>query len=493
MPLKRYLRFFYAEAMFNKKKFLVFLLSLLLLSSCSSLDNFIKNDDMAANPGLSWKPPADLLVQSVKSIPQPTPAEIPDTSKKWGVPELIDIALKNNPLTSATWLSIKVAQAELGSKKGLYYPRLDVNADYTNSRKKNGGYDSNALTQKTFGPELTMKWLVFDFGARESQMEQSKFSLYAAGFNHNAQIQRVVLQVIETYLQYIYLTAIKKADEASLIDAQKNLDAANERHKAGVATISDVLQSKTSLSQTMLNLQDIEGQILTIKGALATALGIPANTPYEVEDITPPPSMEIINNSIDVFIKNAMENRPELKAQQAVYARSRANIKNYESKNYPAVSFNSSVGRRYYDSFSRSGEEYSAAITIDVPVFDGFSRLYDIVKAKEEEKIEKERLKGVEQQIIFEVWSGYNDLNTAAQKIKTTNDLLLSSEQSYQVALGRYQEGVGSILELLAAQKNLERARASVVQAKTQWFTSLSRMSYASGILWEPGKDIFKD
>ncbi len=491
MPRKKYLRFFYAEARFNKKNFLVFLSSLLLLSSCS-MDNFIKIDDMAANPSVSWKQPADLSLTNSKIILKDTNTpEIPDASKKWGASELIDIALKNNPETSLAWHNIRASQAQLGSEKGWYYPQIDITTDYSHSRKKTG--DSGAITEKSFGPEISLKWLLFDFGERQSQIEQAKYSVFAAGFNHNAMIQKVVLQVVETYLQYIHLIAVEKANLASLADAQKNLEAANERHKEGVATISDVLQAKTSFSQTMLVLQDTRGKILTIKGALATAIGIPANTQYEVEDITPPPSMEIINNSIDVFIKSAMEKRPEIKAQQSLYEKSRANLRNYEAKKYPSVYFDSSLGKRYDEGLSRSNEEYSAIIRVDIPVFKGFSRLYDIKKAKEEEKLETDRLKRLEQQIILEVWSGYNDLNTASQKIHTTHDLLMSAEKSYEVAHGRYQEGVGDILELLAAQKSLESARALVVEAKTQWYISLSRMSFAAGMLWEPGKDIFKD
>jgi outer membrane protein TolC len=447
---------------------------------------------MAANPSVSWKQPADLSLTNSKIILKDTNTpEIPDASKKWGASELIDIALKNNPETSLAWHNIRASQAQLGSEKGWYYPQIDITTDYSHSRKKTG--DSGAITEKSFGPEISLKWLLFDFGERQSQIEQAKYSVFAAGFNHNAMIQKVVLQVVETYLQYIHLIAVEKANLASLADAQKNLEAANERHKEGVATISDVLQAKTSFSQTMLVLQDTRGKILTIKGALATAIGIPANTQYEVEDITPPPSMEIINNSIDVFIKSAMEKRPEIKAQQSLYEKSRANLRNYEAKKYPSVYFDSSLGKRYDEGLSRSNEEYSAIIRVDIPVFKGFSRLYDIKKAKEEEKLETDRLKRLEQQIILEVWSGYNDLNTASQKIHTTHDLLMSAEKSYEVAHGRYQEGVGDILELLAAQKSLESARALVVEAKTQWYISLSRMSFAAGMLWEPGKDIFKD
>ncbi|MBL8978844.1 MAG: TolC family protein, partial [Gemmatimonadetes bacterium] len=51
----------------------------------------------------------------------------------------------------------------------------------------------------------------------------------------------------------------------------------------GVATIADVLQSRNALAQARLDLQSIEGNLFTTRGALAAATGYPATLEYDID------------------------------------------------------------------------------------------------------------------------------------------------------------------------------------------------------------------
>ena len=53
----------------------------------------------------------------------------------------------------------------------------------------------------------------------------------------------------------------------------------------GLATIADVLQARTALSQEQLNLETIQGNLQAARGSLASALGLPANLPFELEPL----------------------------------------------------------------------------------------------------------------------------------------------------------------------------------------------------------------
>jgi outer membrane protein TolC len=54
---------------------------------------------------------------------------------------------------------------------------------------------------------------------------------------------------------------------------------------------------------------------------------------------------------------------------------------------------------------------------------------------------------------------------------------------SEEAAAGRYKEGVGSILDLLSAQRALAAARAEQINARLGWFTALARLAHDTGIL----------
>jgi outer membrane protein TolC len=112
-----------------------------------------------------------------------------------------------------------------------------------------------------------------------------------------------------------------------------------------------------------------------------------------------------------------------------------------------------------------------------------------VIKAQEEAQVQKEVFNTLEQRIIFQVWSSYFNLKTAAQRVKTSQNLLGSALQSYDVALGRYKEGVGGFLDLLAAQSTLENARAQRVEAMADWYISLANLARDTGTLWRQEPD----
>jgi outer membrane protein TolC len=66
--------------------------------------------------------------------------------------------------------------------------------------------------------------------------------------------------------------------------------------------------------------------------------------------------------------------------------------------------------------------------------------------------------------------------------VKTSRDLLASAEQSERVALGRYQEGVGTIIDLLTAQAALADARAEEILARSAWFFALAQLAHDTGV-----------
>jgi len=61
--------------------------------------------------------------------------------------------------------------------------------------------------------------------------------------------------------------------------------------------------------------------------------------------------------------------------------------------------------------------------------------------------------------------------------------LLASAEQSATVALGRYREGVGTVVDVLLARSALATARAEAIQARWEWRTGLAQLAHDAGAL----------
>ncbi len=434
-------------------------------------------------PEVPWTPPAK-AVAAVQPRPEAPaiPQDLLDRASSLTLLDVVDVALRNSPQTAMAWSEARSAAAAYGSQKGTYYPQVNIGAGVTRAE---GSIANGAISyyQRSYAPTADLSWLLYDFGGREAALAEKRQALLSADWLHNASIQSVILQVQQAFFQYVSAKALLSAQEATVKEAETNLASAQELHRAGVATIADVLQAKTQLSQAKLAADGLTGTIQTTRGALATAMGIPPTVPYDVA--MPPTDLPIQETSeaVDRFLEQAQAKRPDLAAARAQVAKARAHVKTIKAEGYPSLSATANLGRTYYDASTMYGNTYQMGIQLKFPLFTGFSHSYDVVQAKADLQTAEAQLKSQEQAVDLQVWSSYYSLKTAEQQVKTSEDLLQSATQSHDVALGRYRAGVGTILDLLTAQAALEDARGQRIQALANWFTALAQLSYSTGTL----------
>ena len=149
----------------------------------------------------------------------------------------------------------------------------------------------------------------------------------------------------------------------------------------------------------------------------------------------------------------------------------------------PEITLQGSASRRYFEGFDQHRDSWLAGVFLNVPLFTGFSHAYDVRQAEALASAAESRLATLRSSLELDVWQGYYDLQTATQRLETARDFLDAAQQSHDVATGRYESGVGSILDLLAAQTALQEARAQDVGARTDWYLAVATLAHATGRL----------
>ena len=420
----------------------------------------------AENPSTPWTP---TVTQKVEA---PAHAAAPEISGPITLDRVIDIALENNPQTREAWLRARSAEAALGSERSAYLPDVDLNTTLAHTNTSHG----------SFGPSLALTYLLFDFGGREARVEQARQTLIAADFLHNQIIQDVVLRVQQAYYQYLAAKALLDAQQATLQQRRTTLDAAEARHNAGVATIADVLQARTAVSQAQLTYDTIEGNLRAIEGALATAMGISPTTKVDTGVLPSDVPADELSGAIDELIAQAQTMRPELAAARAVAERAEARIREVRSEGLPSITASASTGVTWFSDGDHT-TPHAASIGLRFPLFTGSRNTYDVRRAQIEAELAREEVRDLSQQVSLDVWTSYYALRTARQRLATSRDLLASAEQSADVARARYREGVGTIVDVLTAEAALQDARAQEVQARSDWFLAVAQLAHDTGRL----------
>lgn len=441
----------------------------------------VRNDaGIAPSAAEAWQPPADAVPPITPRAETPLPpgitADTPIT-----LAQIVDIALTNNPSTRAAWLNARAAQAALGSAESLYFPEIDLSAALTRTQNASQG-SRTVFRQTTLAPSLSLSYLLFDFGGREAAVAQARQTLIAADYLHNQSIQDVVLRTEEAYYSYLQSKALLAAQIATLKERQTELDAANARHDTGVATIADVLQAKTAFSQAELTRESIAGGLRTIEGALATAMGLPASTRFNIGELPLEIPSTQVSEHVDDLIARAVAGRPDLAAARAEAEGTRAHVQAVRSQYMPSLSLTSNLGRTFYNGGFQA-TPYAAGVALRFPLYTGGRNTFDVRQAELQSQVAAENVRAVEQNINLQVWTSYFTLQTSTQRLGTARDLLASAQQSADVAQERYRAGVGNILDLLTAEAALENARAQEVQSRADWFVAVAQLAHDTGSL----------
>lgn len=440
-------------------------------------------------PSTRWTPSASVKEAAAADARRIVPT--PTTLRQLSLADIVDLALRNSPATRLSWSQARVAADVYGSSQGRYFPSLSAGIAATRTRTiATPGRPAGERTQ--YGPSLSLAYTVLDFGGRSGNVDVARQTAIAADLSHNATVENTILQAEAAAFEYLSTRAQRDAQKAAVDLATAALDAASERHRVGLATIADVLQAQTARSQAELQLETLEGSLQVTRGALAVAMGLPANTPFEVPDVPASDSVHFITQSIDTLIDMAVRNRPELASVRAQAAAAASQIRVARSSYLPALALSATGANNASTVSTFAGRTYTLNVGVQVPVFSGFSNHYDVAAASEEYHAALARSEATKQQVIQQVFTAYYTLRTSTERVRTAHDLLASATQSETVARERYREGVGSIVDLLVAQAALANARAQDADARWQWRTALAQLAHDVGVLNSRGDTTFE-
>lgn len=403
------------------------------------------------------------------------PCRAPATDAPLALSEVVDAALCANPQTREAWANARAQAAQVGVAQSAWLPSLDAGASSGRARSNGVTLDQHAL-------EASASLLLFDFGGRAAALENARALLAAANATQDATIQSLFLAAVEDYYQVLATRAALDAARESEKSFLESFKAAEARHKVGTATPADKLQAQTAWSQAVLNRIQAEGELKVAQGALANVIGRDAHQPVAIAAASQASPPERFERDVDALVEQARQRRPDLKAAQAQARAAAARVDAARAAGRPSLSFGINAADLRVQG-SPPAKTSSLGVTLDIPLFSGFGTHYKIRAAQAQAEAQAAQSEQLRLRVALDVWNAYQALVTATQSARTTVDLLNSAEQSERVVRGRYQAGVGNILDLLNAQSALAAARRQRVQALYGWNVARTALAQAVGAL----------
>jgi len=399
--------------------------------------------------------------------------------------QAVDIALCRNPALRSAWAAAHQQAAALGSAESAWLPTITATDVESRTYGKYVDVTGNIDTtpQDTNDAAINLSWTIYDFGGRTGRIRSARYLLDAAAKTADSTIQQTVFNVVQSYYGVVAgkdaLAAAKIAEDV----AKRSVEIARALQTGGAATLGDVLQAETAYDQAVLARVQAGQTASTSVGTLAVTIGVPADTPIKLDVVGPVPAeVPALTARMADLMSEATRQRPDLAAAFAQRASAEADITVARSVGRPSIALTGG-----HDRIDTSGvplQNYSqVGVTLTVPIFTGFGVGYGVRQAQailetRDANVEQARLN-----VSQGVWNGYYALDSAIQQLAATATLVATADSNQTVALGRYQAGVGTILDVLTAQVAAASAAQTRITAVLNWEVSRAQLVLALGRL----------
>jgi outer membrane protein len=433
------------------------------------------------------------LQQRTHGLADPRGRDCPLPSGPLLLPVAIDLGLCRNPATRSAWAAARQQAAVLGGAESAWLPSLAA----TGGASRDNGQHVDATgalvstAQDTHDAAVTLSWTLYDFGARGGRITSAHRLLEAQAATLNGVSQQTVLQVVQSYFGVVAGDAALVAAKTTEATAARSVEIARSLREGGVATLADVLQAETAYDQAVIARVQADMTAKSARGTLAVAIGSPADQPLKLDAEPVPVQVPTLTARMSDLMAEATRQRPDLAAARAQRDAAEANVTVARAAGRPSISIG--AGRTWTDTTGIPNQNYSQiGIMVTVPIFSGFNVGYGVRQAQAQLEASDANAEQVRLNVSLSVWNAYYSLDSANQQLAATATLIKTAEQNQQVALGRYQSGVGTILDVLTAQNGAAGARQTRITAELNWQVARAQLALALGKLTgiEPLADI---
>ena len=406
--------------------------------------------------------------------------------------EAEQLALKNNPRISIGRL-LALAQhqiyretraAELPNFNGAI-TAVDGNEG---SRIGPGALNAPRLLEHA-GAGVTLSQLITDFGRTTNLVSSSKLLEKAQNANALATTEDIVLATDQAFYNVLQAEALLKVAQQTVTTRGSVQHQIDELTKSKLKSGLDLSFANVNLSQAELLQLDAQNNVDSTRAALTAVLGFDKQVGYELagEDtqLPPPPP------DVDVLTNTALRQRPDLQAltydQQAAEKFRRAQ----RDLLFPTISALGIAGGTPVrpDCFGGCFPNYfvsswygAIGMNMSIPIFNGFLFSSQAAEAKYRAQAATENTRDLHNQVVRDVRTAWLAANTAFQRVGVTAELAKQADLSLNLAQGRYQLGLGSIVELSQAQLQQTDAAIGYVNAQYQYRLTLSTLNFEIGV-----------
>jgi len=433
---------------------------------------------MSLTLGLAaWLVPLETLAQGAAPVQAPPS---PVAGRVLSLPEAIAIALENQPTIQARLGDYAAAQQRVNQAFSGLLPQLGGSWNAFRDQTAVGSLPSTGNQRTIYSwtttttAKVTLSQLLFDFGKTVAATDAAKAGAESSKEDVETDRNDTVLQVKESYFNLLFGKRLVVVNQEAVARAQLNLKSAKGFFEVGTQPKFTVTRAEVDVANAQVTLIQATNAARLARVALNTAMGISATAPTEVQDILTYEAFPVDESQL---LPEALQHRPEYRKVKADVDAREAFVRQAFRNFFPDVTSNAFYGANRAD----MNEIWELGVTLNWSIFDGGSKIAKYKEAKANLEAAQSRVRVAELSIWKEVAQAHINVIETGERIQATNKAVESAQENFRLAQGRFDAGVGTIIELTDAQLALTQSQSIQAQALTEYRIGVSRLERALG------------
>jgi outer membrane protein len=415
--------------------------------------------------------------------------------------EALRLARANHPQLHASRAQTEASQAKVAEAKAPLLPQVIGTASYQRSRSNVASGPTSASTQTStstttstaistqpapsgfsvpyYRAGISASELIYDFGQTTGKWNAAKATLQSQEENERNSSVQVVFNLRSAYFTAAAARALLKVAEETLGNQEAHLRQIQGFVEAGTRPEIDLAQARTDRANAKVQLINAQVAYDTDKALLNQAMGVERGTEFEVTD----PPAEMVpgeDDSTDAILPTALKARPDLMLLARQIEAQELTTRSIKGGYAPSLGVNASLSDGGPD-FGNLVWNWTAGLFLNWQIFGGGITDAQVREARANTAVLRAQYDLQRQQVRADVEQARLGVRAAKAAIEATHEAAVNARVRLNLAEGRYQAGVGNVIELGDSQVALTAASAQEIQAVFNLATARARLLQALG------------
>ena len=435
----------------------------------------------------------------------------------------IEIAINNSPVVNKAKNQVRIAKANVSIAKSAWSPSLGAGVGWrgSNSRENHHSYNN-----RHFGVDTSISQMIYDFGKTNANINMQKFNLIASQFDLEQTILDTAYNVKEAYFSVLAAKANRDIQIQNVEINERYYDQVKAYYDEGIRSRIDFVNAEVNLSDAKYNMLSADDQFCDAMVRLNKALYLTEVPEYSIapvekfnvyeneaptvlihhhgeehdhdalhedeikeislsgiikeNEIIKEHKLNIFDKTFEEALEIANQNRPDIKSYVALKDAAGEALKQTKRQWFPELSAN--AGYSYSREHGENSNSISYGADLSIPMVRPVSVKFDIDAANAHLDSAYEDVKLIKQDIYYDVQLALCETKIHEAQIPLLLEKVRQAKENFELADGRYTEGIGNYIELQDARSAYLNAQQEYINTVYHYSLARAELDYAMGV-----------